>query len=181
MSSLAYECYRTTKETIAGMARDGVFAAMGTDTLRGVREQAVTGRFVVSPDRNNGGDQGESNIPLPGIVISHIRHSRPPTGGENSYDDGVIQQLIQIVDRIDDRDDSNAESYFRWQEDIREMLQINPYRRVVHPYGNVYYVHVSDQLAPGNDVFVLRQARLTLQVSLYTRSRINRDTLQHDN
>lgn len=181
MSSLAWACYNTTKETITVMARDGVFKAMGTDTLRGVREQAVIGRFVLNPDGQNGGDQGEAKTPLPGIVVSHLKHIRPATGGENSYDDGVIQQLVQIVDRIDDQDDNNAESYFRWQEDIREHLQVNPYRHVVHPYGNVYYVQVSDQLAPGNDVFVMRQARLILQVNLYTRSRINRDTLQHDN
>jgi hypothetical protein len=181
MSSIAYEGYRTTKEAIKEMARQKLFRAAGNDTLRGVAPEAVVGRFAARQDPNNEGDQGENNLLLPGIVISHVRHTRPPTGGEFDYDDGIIQQLVQIVDRINDKDDESIESYLKWQEDIRETLQTNPYRNVTHPFGNIYYVQVSEQVAPGNETFVMRQAKLVLQVNLYTRTRINRETLQHGN
>lgn len=181
MSSIAYLSYKATKDALKEMARQGLFRAAGNDTLRGISEQAVVGRFAARPTDKNEGDQGESRIVLPGIVVMHLRHSRPPTGGEQDYDDGVIQQMIQIVDRVNDKDDENIESYLRWQEDIRETLQTNPYRYVTHPHGCVYYAQVSDQVSPSNETFLLRQARLVLQVNLYTRTRINRETLNHGN
>lgn len=185
MSSIAYACYRITKETLQEMARTNIFTAAGADATAGttfkVVPEAVVGRLNARPDRDAEGDQGESNLLLPGIIVMHLRNSRPPTGGEQDYDDGIIQQLIQIVDRIDDRDDSNYESYLRWQEDIREVLQENPYRSQTHPYGNIYYAQVSDQVAPGNEAYILRQAKLAIQVNLYNRTRINRSTLQHGN
>ncbi len=109
------------------------------------------------------GRQGESNLPLPGIVVVYAGVRMPPSAGENDYDDGVMTLLVQIVDRLDYSNDNNIESYLRWQTDIRESLQKNPYRDLDSYNGNIYLVHVSDEASPDNRAFLFNEARLVSQ------------------
>lgn len=173
MSSLEWIGYSVTRDRIQKMAEDGLFKAIGeTDTLRGIVPESVVGRFRPSVGENRGsGDQGENTIPLPGIVISWLGHSRPPNAGNNDYDDGIITMLVQVVDRLDRSYDNNIESYMRWMVDIRETLQLNPYRDLCRNLGEIYLVHVTESVGPDQRAYILDEARLVNQVSLFTRAR----------
>lgn len=173
MSSLEWVGYSVTRDRIKKMAEDGLFKAIGeTDTLRGISPESVVGRFRPSLGENRGsGNQGESVIPLPGIIISWLGHTRPPNAGNNDYDDGVITMLVQVVDRLDRSADNNIESYMRWMVDIRETLQLNPYRDLCRNLGEIYLVHVTESVGPDQRAYILDEARLVNQVSLFTRAR----------
>ena len=153
------------------MARKGVFIGIGSDTLRGISEEAIIGRFrpKVQPERGSG--QRETNYPLPGIHITWMGHNRPESAGEVDYDDGIITMLVQTIDSLDSTEDNNIESYMRWQTDIREWLQVNPYRDLSPRIGEVYFVHVTESVAPENQAFLMDEARFVLTVKLFTRSR----------
>ena len=67
MSSLEYTAYSVTRDTLKQMAREGIFTGIGSDTLRGISEEAIIGRFrpKIQPERGSG--QRETNYPLPGM------------------------------------------------------------------------------------------------------------------
>lgn len=175
-TSLEWIAYRTTRDSLRKLADAGVFQAIGDDQIRGVNAAGVVGRFAPKIKEERGqSDQGESNLPLPGILITWLGHKRPETAGEMNYDDGVITMLIQIVDRLDrSPGDTGIESYMRWQVDIRETLQRNPYREQCRLQGDAYFVHVTESVSADNRAYILDEARLVLQLSIFTRSR--RDT-----
>ena len=151
------------------MARDGIFVSIGdTDTLRGIDEEAIVGLFRPKVAEQN---QGEAMNPLPGIHLTWLGHNRPESAGEIDFDDGIITMLVQIVDRMDRSDDNNVESYMRWQTDIREWLQKNPYRDLSKNLGEIYFVHVTDTVSPENQAFISNEARLVQTIKLFTRSR----------
>jgi len=174
--SLEWIAYRITRDSIRKMADEGVFQAIGEDTLRGVNSAGVVGRFAPRIKEERGqGDQGESNLPLPGILITWLGHKRPETAGEMDYDDGVISMLIQVVDRLDRTPgDTGIESYMQWLTDIRETLQANPYRPLAAHRGDIYFIHLTESVSADNRAYIADEARLVLQLSLFTRSR--RDT-----
>lgn len=185
MSSMEWVAYRVTRDTLRSMAESGVFKAIGeTDRIRGISKEAVLGQFAPQmPSQRGNGDLGESNIPLPGILVTWIGHRRPETGGEVDSDDGVISMLIQLVDRLDRAGrtigDQNIESYMRWMSDVRESLQKNPYRGLDLYLGDMYHVHVTESISPNNREFVSDNARLVLQVSIFTRTRRNTEGKYH--
>lgn len=182
MSSLEFVAYATTRDTLKRMADEGIFVAIGdVDTLPGICSEAVIARFrpAIMPERG-GGDQGESNIPLPGIIITWAGHNRPETAGENDLDDGVITMIIQIVDRLDRSEDDNIESYFRWMTDIREHLQRNPYRSLCQRLGDIYLAHMTDSVEPENRHFLMDEARLVSTLKLFTRSRRDTGVVNYD-
>ena len=115
-TSLEWVAYGVTKDTLKRMADDNVFQAIGDDQIRGVNSAGVIGRFSPRIKEERGQSfQGEQNIPLPAILITWIGHRRPETAGEIEYDDGVIQMLIQLVDKLDRTPgDTGVESYMRW-------------------------------------------------------------------
>jgi len=171
-SSIEHAAYKQTINALKSMASRGVFRAIGQDTIRGISQEAVVGRWRPKISQEKGsGSTGESQIPLPGIVVVYIGHNRPPSAGENDYDDGVITILTQVVDRLDYSNDNNIESYLRWQADVREYIQANPYRDLDSYNGDIYLTHVSDQVSAENQVYVYNEARLASQVSLFTRVR----------
>lgn len=179
-TSLEWLAYRVTRDTIRKLADDGVLSAVGEDTIQSVAPQSVVGDM--SPRRKQDrGNQGLPNIPLPAILISWLGHKRPETAGEVNSDDGIIQMLIQIVDRLDRTPgDTGYESYMCWLNDIREKLQSNPYRAMDCRHGDCYFVHVTDHIAQVNRDFILEEARLATQVSIYTRSRRSTEDVFHD-
>ena len=179
--SIEGKCYQLTISTLQEMVRQGVFRPVGTDTLRGLESDSqIIGRLAVAQARSEEGNQGESNLPLPCILVTHVRNRRPVSGGEHNYDDGIIEQLIQICDRLDGTTDANILSYLQWQTDIREHLQANPYRGSTHPDGNAFLVHVTDQVSAGNETYLIRQCKLALQVNIHNRTRIDKDKSGHD-
>lgn len=173
MSSLEWTAYSITRDTLKQMAREGVFTSIGDeDTLRGISEEAIIGRFQPKPKEERGtGNQGESRYSLPGIHIAWVGHDRPESAGEIDFDDGIITMLVQIVDRLDRSEDNNIESYMRWQTDIREWLQKNPYRDLSKNIGEIYFVHVTETVSLDNRSFIADEARLVQTVKLFTRSR----------
>jgi hypothetical protein len=158
------------------MAEDGMFQPIGDDTIKGISPAGIVGRFAPRIQEERGqSSQGESNLPLPGILISWLGHNRPETAGEVDRDDGQITMLIQLVDRLDRTPgDTGLESYFRWLVDIREALQENPYRSLCNQNGEIYLVHVSEKIAPDNRAYLNDEARLALQINLFTRTRRDR-------
>lgn len=182
MSSLEWTAYSVTRDRLKQMADDGVFMAVGdADTLRGISADSIVGRFSPKPvPHRTGGNQGESSIPLPGIVVSWIGHHRPENAGDNDHDIGTISMLVQIVDRTDRSYDNNMESYMRWQNDIREVLQANPYRVQSRNLGEIYFVHVTEKVGPDARAYVLDEARLVMQVSLKTRTRRDINVVNYD-
>jgi len=175
-TSLEWLAYRTTRDTLRSMAERNIFQPVGGDTLRGINAAGIVGRFApkIQPERGDG-EYGESNLPLPGILITWLGHKRPETAGEIDSDDGIISMLIQLVDRLSrSPGDDGIESYMRWMADIREHLQANPYRSQGMYQGDIYFVHVTDSVSADNRAYIQDEARLVLQLSLFTRSR--RDT-----
>lgn len=171
-SSVEYGSYKQTIHALRSMAGRGVFRAIGQDTLRGIQPEAVVGRWRPRTTPQQGsGRQGESNLPLPGIVVTYVGNNRPPGAGEYDYDDGVITLIIQVVDRLDYSSDNNIESYMRWQADIREYLQKNPFQDLDSYNGCIYLVHVSEHVSAENQVYVYNEARLASQVSIFNRTR----------
>jgi len=183
MSSLEFVAYRTTRDTLRKMAVDNVFQAVGSDNLRGICPEAVTGRFAQRRAEERGqSDRGETNLVLPGILVTWAGHNRPESAGEIDYDDGIITMLIQIVDTFDrnEDNDSSIESYMRWLTDIREGLQANPYRNLDQHLGDIYLVHVKETVAPEFRSYVVDEARLVLTLSLFTRTRRDIGVKNHD-
>jgi len=180
-TSLEWIAYRTTRDTLRYMASQGVFTAIGEDTLRGIDAAGIVGRFTPKIKQERGqSEHGESNLPLPGILITWLGHNRPETAGEMNYDDGVIQMLIQVVDRLDrSSGDSGIESYMCWLNLIRESLQGNPYRNLCGNAGDIYFVHATEKVSADNQSYLNDEARLVLQLSLYTRSRRDTGELPH--
>lgn len=175
-TSLEYVAYGTTIDILKDMAERGVFQAVGNDTIKGVDPAGVVGRVApkIQPHRGDG-ESGESNLPLPGILVTWLGHKRPETAGEIDTDDGIITMLIQVVDRLDRTPgDTGIESYMRWLSDIRENLQANPYRSKGMYVGDIYFVHVTESVSADNRAYIQDEARLVLSLSLFTRSR--RDT-----
>lgn len=175
-SSLEWVAYRTTRDTLRGMARQNLFQAIGEGGTTAITEAAIIGRFSpqIKPERGQG-YQGESNLVLPGILITWLGHRRPETAGETEYDDGIITMLIQVVDKLDRTpDDTGVESYMRWLSDIREVLQTNPYRDLDIYQGDIFNVHATESVSADNRAYINDEARLVLQLSLFTRTR--RDT-----
>ena len=171
-TSLEFVAYKTTRDRLRAMADDGIFTAIGEDTLQGITSEAIVGRFAPKlKQERSGGDQGESNLPLPGIIIAWVGHNRPESAGEIDMDDGIITMLIQVVDRLDRSSDNNIESYMRWLTDIREWAQYNPYRVLSPHLGEIYFVHMTETVAPEHQPFLADEARLVLTVKLFTRSR----------
>lgn len=175
-TSLEWIAYRVTRDTLRKMAEDNVFQPIGEDTIRGIDAAGIVGRFAPRIKEERGQSfQGEQNLPLPGILITWLGHRRPETAGEVEYDDGVIQMLIQVVDKLDRTPgDIGIESYMRWLVDIREILQANPYRELCDKQGDLYLVHCTESVSTDNRAYIQDEARLVLQLSLFTRSR--RDT-----
>lgn len=172
-TSLEWVAYRTTRDVLRSMADDGVFQPVGEDSIRGINAAGIVGRFApkIQPERGNG-EFGESNLPLPGLLITWIGHRRPETAGEIDSDDGVISMLIQLVDRLDRTPgDTGIESYMRWLSDVRERLQANPYRSQGMYQGDMYFVHVTESVSADNRAYIQDEARLVLQLSIFTRSR----------
>ena len=180
MSSLEYTAYSITRDTLKTMAKKGVFVGIGLDTLRGISEEAIIGRFRPKPMSERSGGNSERNYPLPGIHITWMGHNRPESAGEVDYDDGIITMLIQTIDALDRSEDNNIESYMRWQTDIREWLQENPYRDLSPNLGEIYFVHVTEYTAPEHQEFLLDEARLVLTIKLFTRSRRDSGVRNYD-
>lgn len=180
MSSLEFTAYRVTRDTLKQMAREGVFVGIGEDTLRGISEEAIIGRFrpKIQPERGSG--KRETNYPLPGIHITWMGNNRPPSAGEIDFDDGIITMLIQTIDSLDSTEDNNIESYMRWQTDIREWLQGNPYRDLSPNLGEIYFVHVTESVAPEHQPFLVDEARLVLNVQLFNRARRDSGVRNYD-
>ena len=104
----------------------------------------------------------------------------PESAGEIDFDDGVITMLVQIIDRLDRSLDNNAESYLRWQLDIREWLHKNPYRDLSKNIGEIYFVHVSDAAAPEYRAFIMDECRLASTIKLFTRCRRDIEVRNYD-
>lgn len=182
MTAVTARCLDVTVDAIKALARDGVLGPYGNDTIRGVSESSVQKKMARTLELQASGDRGLSLDPLPAVLVTHVSLRRPASAGDNDFDDGVITQVVQIVDRLTDiRHESDADSYLSWQEAIREKLQTNPYRSESHPAGNVFNVHVTDQLSSENRSLLLREARLVLQVSLYVRTRRDETVTPYDN
>jgi len=180
MSSLEFTAYSITRDTLKQMAREGMFVGIGTDTLRGISEEAIIGRFRPKPMPERSGGNRESNYPLPGIHLTWLGHHRPESAGEIDFDDGVITMLVQTIDELDRSEDDNIESYMRWQTDIREWMQGNPYRDLSPNLGEIYFVHVTESTAPEHQAFLMDEARLVLTAKLFTRSRRDSGVRNYD-
>ena len=181
-TSLEWVAYSATRDLLKHKASQGVFSPVGGDSIRGIDPAAVIGRFApkIQPQRGQS-FQGESNIPLPAILITWIGHNRPVSAGENCYDDGQITMLIQVVDRLDRTPgDTGLESYMCWMNHIREALQANPYRQLTGNTGDIFLVHMSEKISGDNQAYINDEARLVCQLTLFTRSRRDTGEMPHD-
>lgn len=170
-TSLTFETYDRTKEVIAQLADDQQLAQVGADDIEPITRESVVGRFSrqqrVSLD-------GESGIPLPGVIVTYMGWSSGVDVGTLSQDDGVIRLFIQIVDHSESLSDRHAADYMTWLTRIRKRLQRNPYTNIDDPLGHVYLVHVTQQEPPEEDRWVLfNETRCHMTVLCFTRD--NRD------
>jgi hypothetical protein len=174
MSSIEFEALRQTQDIIRSMADTGVFTPQGTDKIKRMAATSVHKRIGARARENDDGRQsgGERSIELPGVIISHVSHNRPESGGEQDWDTGSIIQIVELIDSTDERYSTNIETYFAWADAIRLRLQLPDIYVIPIEIGDIWFVHVTVVPAPDQNNWIYhRQVRMALQVVLYTKTR----------
>lgn len=169
-SSIESACFLGVKSIIKDMAREGVFTKRGPNSTDRIRPEAVIGRF---------GKSAPGTTPLPAVLVTYLGHRRDVSAGENDSDNGVVNILVQIVDKIPNEDDPHADSYFTWMSAIRTWLLDGPLESPDPTLGFIWQTHVTDQRPPDEYAWAVSdQAKLMLMVQCFTKTRRSIDKAQ---
>lgn len=171
MSTTAeYVLVSETLRQIRMLADNNQLVAYGSDTVR-----PLTPNGVVYKETTEGRDfdegRGQRNILRPAALITYLGTIRPVDAGLNTMDDVQHRLVIQLVDDVVS-DEYGLETYFKWADIIRKVIQANPYRDQIEPtLADIALVHVQ-AISPSSktDWDKHQQMRRALQLVAYVRN-----------
>lgn len=117
--------YQLMQEILRELQQDVTFEVMPGDKCQPIKPRAIQFRKVsVKLLSQNQGFTFEQAFP--GIVLSTpFEEPFNPNTGTNERDEYIYHWLIQIIDSDNHEPTANVRTYWKWQEQIRHLLQFN--------------------------------------------------------